>query len=95
MKNYLMIDGRKIELSDETVENFKEQLNDDGLAVFESDDFPCIFTGEMRHDCQIGGGVVPRTLQGKCLILSKAYEWEIIDNDCNHVFTKALIAKRR
>jgi hypothetical protein len=83
----------------------KETLKTLFPEVFESEYVPfvkdfnnfnsSIVGGELRADIQIGYGSVPLKLEGRCLVLSSDYTWEIIDNPNKGCFPKALVCKRK
>jgi hypothetical protein len=100
MKNYIVIDGEKIRLSNETVENLKKTLRTDDSFVpfvssFEDSFTSTIVKGDLHTSIQIGAGAVKDEMRGKCLILSNDYDWKIINNPASEIFTKMLVAKKK
>lgn len=92
MENYLFIDGKKIELSQETVENLKKALSSDDLLRLELENGGCGFLkGEEHCLIQIGRGCAPAGKEHLCLIVSKKLRPEIIENPDESSYPKAII----
>ena len=97
MKNYIVLDGKKIKLSKETVDNIKKQLDVNPYATFVDDvtegfDTYLNVNGEVDNYIQIGKGIVDKEMIGRCLVLGNSFDWEILDNN-NPYFNKILVAK--
>jgi len=87
MENFMMIEGKRIELSDETVENLKKEFvkKEDRFLRLERitdlTDHSCIiFEGEARSIVQIGTGCAPDELRNKCLVVQEGYTPRIEKN---------------
>ena len=96
MESYIVIEGKRIELPKDFVDNIKAQLDNNTFCSFVCSD---IFTDTMSLKkpkfCEIGLSVVPPSLVGRCLILHKNYEWKIIDNPSSEFWTKLLVATKK
>jgi len=88
MENYLMLDGKKVVLSKETVNNLKKEPRDDQSKYLKliiskdvGDYYPFMNDeGETTGSVQIGRGSVPDEYKGKCLLVHGEYIPKILPN---------------
>ena len=97
MDNYIVIEGKRIELSDELVSHIREQLHEGKYLSFVND-ASNFDTKQMTMDefCEIGKNAVPSKLVGRCMVLYDNYKWDIIDNpSTSNLWTKLLVATKK
>ena len=86
MENFMMIEGKRIELSDETVENLKREFvkKEDRFLTLRQCIDPTnefqIFKGIARGIIQIGVHAAPDELRNKCLVVQEGYTPRIEKN---------------
>lgn len=86
MENYMMIDGHKIPVPEEMIENIRKTFaKEDDLLRLESIDGMHLFNNAAHDAIQIGDGAVSEDMRGRCLVVDKTLEPEILPNvayDC-------------
>lgn len=101
MKNYIVINGKQIELSQETVDNIVGSLEDESeYASFVNNpdkDFISSLDGVSGdvHGLAIGNVACHPKFSGRCLLLPAEFDWEILPNNRYSIWPNILVAKKK
>lgn len=78
MESYIVIKGKRIELSEESTNNIQKSLQPEPILIGDDNSQHKLRCGSF---VEIGRGAVPEQLKSKCLVVSKGIKIVVEEND--------------